>query len=66
MLSLKNVKKAYDGTEILKGITLDIGNGEIVSILGPSGPDAHDHGDIHLPHADLERRKNCTRRLWRR
>ncbi|CAK7034223.1 MAG: Spermidine/putrescine import ATP-binding protein PotA [Eubacterium sp.] len=37
MLSLKNVKKAYNGTEILKGITLDIGNGEIVSILGPSG-----------------------------
>lgn len=37
MLSLRNVKKAFDGTEILKGITLDIGKGEIVSILGPSG-----------------------------
>lgn len=37
MLRLRNVKKAYDGTEILKGITLDIGKGEIVSILGPSG-----------------------------
>ena len=37
MLSLRNVKKAYDGTEILKGITLDIGKGEIVSSLGPSG-----------------------------
>ena len=37
MLSLRNVKKAYDGTEILKGITLVIGKGEIVSILGPSG-----------------------------
>ncbi|WP_195267877.1 ABC transporter ATP-binding protein [Eubacterium sp. 1001713B170207_170306_E7] len=37
MLSLRNVKKAYDGVEILKGITLDIGKGEIVSILGPSG-----------------------------
>ena len=37
MLSLRNVKRAYDGTEILKGITLDIGKGEIVSILGPSG-----------------------------
>ena len=37
MLSLKNVKKSYDGTPVLKGISLDIEDGEIVSILGPSG-----------------------------
>lgn len=37
MLSLKNVKKSYDGTPVLKGISLDIKDGEIVSILGPSG-----------------------------
>lgn len=37
MLSLKNVKKSYNGNEILKGITLDIEKGEIISILGPSG-----------------------------
>lgn len=37
MLSLKNVKKSYDKTPVLKGISLDIEDGEIVSILGPSG-----------------------------
>lgn len=37
MLELKNVKKSYDGTPVLRDITLDIEDGEIVSILGPSG-----------------------------
>lgn len=37
MLKLENVKKTYDGKDILKNINLEIGNGEIVSILGPSG-----------------------------
>ena len=37
MLELKNVKKSYDGTPVLKDITLDIEDGEIVSILEPSG-----------------------------
>ena len=37
MLELKNVKKSYDGTVVLKIISLDIGDGEIASILGPSG-----------------------------
>ena len=37
MLKLENVKKTYDGKNILKDINLEIGSGEIVSILGPSG-----------------------------
>ena len=37
MLELKNVKKSYDGTPVLRDISLDIEDGEIVSILGPSG-----------------------------
>ncbi len=37
MLELENVKKSYDGVTILDGISLNIGKGEIVSILGPSG-----------------------------
>lgn len=37
MLKLENVKKSYDGTTVLDGINLEIEDGEIVSILGPSG-----------------------------
>ena len=37
MLTLKNIKKSYDGTVILKDVNLDIQEGEIVSILGSSG-----------------------------
>lgn len=37
MLTLNNLKKSYDQTSILNGISLSIATGEIVSILGPSG-----------------------------
>lgn len=37
MLQLQNIAKSYDGKTILDNINLDIGKGEIVSILGPSG-----------------------------
>lgn len=37
MLELQNLKKSYGGKTILKNISLEIENGEIVSILGPSG-----------------------------
>ena len=37
MLQLKHVKKNFDGKDILKDINMDIGSGEIVSILGSSG-----------------------------
>ncbi len=37
MLELKNVKKSYDGVPVLEDISINIEDGEIVSILGPSG-----------------------------
>lgn len=37
MLRLDNIKKSFNKTEILKGISIDVKNGEIISILGPSG-----------------------------
>lgn len=37
MLSLKNVSKTYGKDEVLKDINLDIEDGEIVALLGPSG-----------------------------
>lgn len=37
MVRLENVKKAYDTKEIIKGISLDIYEGEFLTLLGPSG-----------------------------
>lgn len=37
MLELKHIKKSFDGTDVLKDISIQVRDGEIVSILGPSG-----------------------------
>ena len=37
MLELKNLRKSFGRSEVLKDITLDVRDGEIVSVLGPSG-----------------------------
>lgn len=37
MLSIQNIAKSFGDTKVLDGISLDIEDGEIVSILGPSG-----------------------------
>ena len=37
LLSLKNIKKSFGETNVLKGISLDIGRGEFITLLGSSG-----------------------------
>ena len=37
VLELKHIKKSYDGMPVLRDISIQVGDGEIVSILGPSG-----------------------------
>lgn len=37
MISAKNIHKKYGELEILKGITIDINKGEVISIVGSSG-----------------------------
>lgn len=37
MIDIQNIKKSFGSLEVLKGIDLNIGKGEVVSIVGPSG-----------------------------
>lgn len=37
ILELRNITKEYDGKVVLKGISLNIHEGEFLTILGPSG-----------------------------
>ena len=37
LLEVKNIRKSFDDLQVLKDISLSVGEGEVVSILGPSG-----------------------------
>lgn len=37
IFEMKNIRKSFDGMEVLKDISLNVDAGEVVSIIGPSG-----------------------------
>ena len=37
MLQIRNLRKCFDGLEVLKGVSLEVEKGDVVAILGPSG-----------------------------
>ena len=37
LLEIKNLRKSFDDLEVLKDISMDVNEGQVVSILGPSG-----------------------------
>ena len=37
ILSVRGVRKSFGDTEVLRGMDLDVGKGDVVAILGPSG-----------------------------
>lgn len=38
LLEMKNIKKSFNGVEVLKDISLKVEKGEVLGIIGPSGP----------------------------
>ena len=37
VLTMQDVRKSFGSLEVLKGISLTVGEGETVSVIGPSG-----------------------------
>ena len=37
LFEMKHITKSFDGLEVLKDISLDVEEGEVLSIIGPSG-----------------------------
>ena len=37
LIEVRNIKKSFNGVDVLKGIDLDVRRGEVISIIGPSG-----------------------------
>ena len=37
MISVNNLQKNFEGTEVLKGVNVDINKGDVICVIGPSG-----------------------------
>ena len=37
MVQARDIRKSFNGTEVLKRVSLDIHKGEVVAVIGPSG-----------------------------
>ena len=78
MISVKNLRKSFHGTEVLKGLTTEIDRGDVVCIIGPSGSgkstflrclnrlETPDSGEILLDGVDLMDRKTDLDRQRRK
>jgi lipoprotein-releasing system ATP-binding protein len=70
MISVKNVEKSYDTLQVLRGVNLDIAQGEIVAIVGKSGAgkstllhilgtlDRADKGEVVINGKDMSKLNN--------
>ena len=77
MIEVRNIKKSFGNLEVLKGIDLDIEQGKIVSIVGPSGAgkttllqimgtlDKPDSGSVIIDGVDVMKLSDAKRSAFR-
>ena len=37
MISARNIRKQFGGVDVLRGVSLELGKGEVIAVIGPSG-----------------------------
>lgn len=74
-ISLRQITKSFGATTVLKGVTLDIQDGEFVTLVGPSGCgkstllrilaglEVADAGTVTIGEADVTQTRPCARNL---
>jgi polar amino acid transport system ATP-binding protein len=77
LVSIQNVRKSFGAVEVLKGVSIEIGRGDVVSIIGRSGSgkstllrcinglETHDAGTITVDGIDVGKSRDNLRDLRR-
>ena len=56
LLKIENLKAAYGGIHALRGVSLEVEEGEIVSVLGANGAGKIHPAQVHLGGHEAHRR----------
>jgi Fe-S cluster assembly ATP-binding protein len=54
MLKIENLQVEIDGSEIIKGLNLEVGQGEIHAIMGPNGSGKSTLANVLMGHPRYE------------
>lgn len=76
MIKVKGLKKSFGTLEVLKGVDLEIGQGEVVAIIGPSGTgkstllrclnylEVPDEGEICIANKSVNAKKHSKKEIY--